>query len=100
VVLIKGTASASEILAGALQEQVVPIGKPPLAKAIPFDLPDGSGLALLVQKRNHQIFINSASRDRMVSLEPITHDEVGTQVDQQSAVEVLTTDSVQVLNQG
>jgi carboxyl-terminal processing protease len=106
VVLVnQGTASASEILAGALQDngRAALVGETTFGKGLIqslFDLPDGAGLAVTVAKYetpNHRdIHKLGITPDRMVSLEPITREQVGTEVDQQyqTAVEVLTTDSV------
>lgn len=106
VVLInQGTASASEILAGALQDngRAQLVGETTFGKGIIqslFDLSDGSGLAVTVAKYetpNHRdIHKLGITPDRVVSLEPITRDQVGTDADQQykAAVQLLTSDSV------
>lgn len=106
VVLInQGTASASEILAGALQDngRAQLVGETTFGKGIIqslFDLSDGSGLAVTVAKYetpNHRdIHKLGITPDRVVSLESITRDQVATDADQQykAAVEMLTSDSV------
>ncbi len=106
VVLVnQGTASASEILAGALQDnnRAQLVGEKTFGKGLIqslFDLSDGSGLAVTVAKYetpNHRdIHKLGIAPDLMVSLEPITRDQVGTEADQQyqAAVKMLTTDAV------
>ena len=106
VVLVnQGTASASEILAGALQDngRAQLVGETTFGKGLIqslFDLSDGSGLAVTVAKYEtpHHRDINKLGikPDRVVPLEPITRDAVGTQADRQyqAAVELLTTNSV------
>lgn len=106
VVLVnQGTASASEILAGALQDngRAQLVGEKTFGKGLIqslFDLSDGSGLAVTVAKYetplHRDIHKLGIAPDRVVSLEPITRDQVGTEADQQyqAAVELLTTDSV------
>ncbi len=106
VVLVnQGTASASEILAGALQDngRAKLVGQKTFGKGLIqslFDLTDGSGLAVTVAKYetpNHRdIHKLGIKPDLDVPLEPITFDQVGTTQDSQyqAAVEVLTTKSV------
>jgi carboxyl-terminal processing protease len=105
VLVNQGTASASEILAGALQDngRAKLVGEKTFGKGIIqslFDLPDGSGLAVTVAKyetpNHHDIHKLGISPDRLVSLEPITIDQVGTAADRQyqAAVELLTTKPV------
>ncbi len=106
VVLVnQGTASASEILAGALQDngRAQLVGETTFGKGLIqslFDLSDGSGLAVSVAKyetpKHRDIHKLGIAPDRVVTLEPINRDEVGTEADQQyeAALEVLTTDSV------
>ena len=106
VVLVnQGTASASEILAGALQDngRAQLVGETTFGKGLIqslFDLSDGSGLTVTVAKyetpKHRDIHKLGITPDRVVSLEPITRDQVATQADQQyqAAVELLTTDSV------
>jgi len=106
VVLVnQGTASASEILAGALQDRgrAVLVGETTFGKGLIqslFDLSDGSGLAVTVAKYetpNHRdIHKLGIKPDRIVPLEPITREQVGTEADQQyqAAAELLKTDAV------
>ena len=102
VVLVnQGTASASEILAGALQDnrRAQLVGEKTFGKGIIqslFDLPDGSGLAVTVAKYetpNHRdIHKLGITPDLLVPLKPIALDLVGTAADEQyqAAVEMLT----------
>ena len=103
VVLVnQGSASASEILAGALQDngRATLVGETTFGKGLIqslFDLSDGSGLAVTVAKYetpNHRD-INKLGivPDRVVKLEPITREQIGTEADKQyqAAVELLTT---------
>ena len=104
VVLVnQGTASASEILAGALQDngRAQLVGETTFGKGLIqslFNLSDGSGLAITVAKYetpNHRDIQKLGIKpDRVVPL-TITHD-VGLEADQQyqAAVEVLTSNSV------
>jgi carboxyl-terminal processing protease len=106
VVLVnQGTASASEILAGALQDnrRAKIVGEKTFGKGLIqslFDLADGSGLAVTVAKYetpNHRdINKLGITPDLEVPLEPITLNEVGTVADKQyqAAVEELTSNSV------
>ncbi|MGK7872041.1 MAG: carboxyl-terminal processing protease CtpA [Xenococcaceae cyanobacterium] len=106
VVLVnQGTASASEILAGALQDngRAQLVGEKTFGKGLIqslFELPDGSGLAVTVAKYetpNHKdIHKLGILPDRVVSQESITIQEVGTEIDQQyqEAVNLLTANSV------
>ncbi len=106
VVLVnQGTASASEILAGALQDngRAKLVGEKTFGKGLIqslFDLSDGSGLAVTVAKYetpNHRdIHKLGIKPDLEVPLEPITLKEVGTAVDgqYQAALELLTAKSV------
>ncbi|MBW4574972.1 MAG: PDZ domain-containing protein [Aphanothece sp. CMT-3BRIN-NPC111] len=106
VVLVnRGTASASEILAGALQDnnRAQLVGEKTFGKGIIqslFDLPDGSGLAVTVAKyetpNHHDIHKLGIAPDLLVSLEPIPLDQVGTASDPQyqAAVELLKTQPV------
>lgn len=106
VVLVnQGTASASEILAGALQDngRAKLVGEKTFGKGLIqslFDLTDGSGLAVTVAKyetpNHHDIHKLGISPDLQVALEPITFDQVGTQADQQyqAAVKLLQSDAV------
>lgn len=106
VVLVnQGTASASEILAGALQDngRAKLVGEKTFGKGLIqslFDLTDGSGLAVTVAKyetpNHHDIHKLGISPDLQVALEPITFDQVGTQADQQyqAALKLLKSDAV------
>lgn len=102
VVLVnEGTASASEILAGALQdnERATLIGAKTFGKGLIqslFDLPDGSGLAVTVAKyetpNHHDIHKLGITPDRVVPTPKISLEEVGTEKDTQylAAIELLT----------
>ncbi|NES86223.1 MAG: PDZ domain-containing protein [Moorea sp. SIO2B7] len=101
----QGTASASEILAGALQDnsRALLVGEKTFGKGLIqslFELPDGSGLAVTVAKYetpNHKdIHKLGILPDEVVSQEPISFQEIGTEVDQQyqEAVHLLTANSV------
>ncbi len=106
VVLVnQGTASASEILAGALQdnERATLVGETTFGKGLIqslFDFFDGSGMAVTVAKYetpNHRdINKLGIAPDLTVKLEPITRDQLATPADKQyqAAVELLTTKSV------
>lgn len=94
VVLVnQGTASASEILAGALQDngRAQLVGNTTFGKGLIqslFDLSDGSGLAVTVAKYetpNHRDINQSGIRpDRVVALhDPIRRDDMGTDQDRQ-----------------
>lgn len=101
VVLVnQGTASASEILAGALQDndRAILIGEKTFGKGLIqslFELPDDSGLAVTVAKYetpNHKdIHKQGILPDRVVSQDPIAWMDVGTTSDKQylAAVEEL-----------
>jgi carboxyl-terminal processing protease len=93
VILVnQGTASASEILAGALQDnqRAVLVGEKTFGKGLIqslFDLSDGAGLAVTVAKYetpNHRD-INKLGiiPDQIVPQEPIYLEEIGTEKDQQ-----------------
>jgi carboxyl-terminal processing protease len=107
VVLVnQGTASASEILAGALQDngRAQLIGERTFGKGLIqslFNLSDGSGLAVTIAKyetpAHHDINRLGISPDVTVSLDlPITRDQIGTDIDRQfqTAIEVLSRSSV------
>ena len=92
VLVNKGTASASEILAGALQDngRAQLVGEKTFGKGLIqslFDLSDGSGLAVTVAKYetpNHtDINKLGIAPDRVVPLESITRDKIGTEADLQ-----------------
>ncbi len=101
VVLVnKGTASASEILAGALQDngRGIILGEQTFGKGLIqslFDLSDGSGLAVTVAKyetpSHRDINKLGIAPDQVVSLAPIAPDQIGTTADSQymAAVEAL-----------
>ncbi|MGB3693778.1 MAG: carboxyl-terminal processing protease CtpA [Spirulinaceae cyanobacterium] len=101
----QGTASASEILAGALQDngRAKLVGEKTFGKGLIqslFELPDGSGIAVTVAKYetpNHtDINKQGIAPDLVVSQEPITYKQIGTEADLQyhQAVELLTTGKV------
>ena len=106
VVLVnQGTASASEILAGALQDnhRAQLVGEKTFGKGLIqslFDLSDGSGLAVTVAKYetpNHRdIHKLGIKPDLEVIPEPITLNQVGTAADNQyqAALKLLTSKSV------
>ncbi len=93
VVLVnQGTASASEILAGALQDnqRATLIGEKTFGKGLIqslFELPDGAGLAITVAKYetpNHKdIHKLGIMPDQVVEQEPITYKEIGSDLDHQ-----------------
>ncbi|HAC63446.1 MAG TPA: carboxyl-terminal protease [Cyanothece sp. UBA12306] len=106
VVLVnQGTASASEILAGALQDngRAILIGEKTFGKGLIqslFELPDGAGLAITVAKYEtpdhkdiHQLGITP---DEVVAQEPISYQQIGTDSDlqYQAAIKVLTSNTV------
>ena len=93
VVLVnQGTASASEILAGALQDnqRALLVGEKTFGKGLIqslFELPDGAGLAVTVAKYetpNHTD-INKLGiiPDDVISQKPITFAQIATEVDEQ-----------------
>ncbi|MBE9109459.1 PDZ domain-containing protein [Nodosilinea sp. LEGE 07298] len=102
VVLVnEGTASASEILAGALQDN----GRANLVGSITFgkgliqslfDLSDGAGLAVTVAKyetpSHHDINKLGITPDRIVATVPLNRDTVATEADPQyqAALEMLS----------
>ncbi|MDJ0746643.1 MAG: S41 family peptidase [Xenococcaceae cyanobacterium MO_167.B27] len=101
----QGTASASEILAGALQDngRALLVGEKTFGKGLIqslFELPDGSGLAVTVAKYetpNHtDINKLGIQPDFVVSQEPISYDQIGTDADlqYQRAIKLLTQDTV------
>lgn len=110
VLVNQGSASASEILAGALQDngRAKLVGEKTFGKGLIqslFDLTDGSGLAVTVAKyetpNHHDIHKLGIAPDLEVALEPINFDQVGTSADQQyqAAVKLLESDLV-VANAG
>jgi carboxyl-terminal processing protease len=106
VVLVnQGTASASEILAGALQDndRALLIGEKTFGKGLIqslFELPDGSGLAITVAKyetpTHKDIHKLGILPNQLVSQEPITFEQIGSDRDlqYQAALESLTSATV------
>ncbi|NJR40732.1 MAG: PDZ domain-containing protein [Leptolyngbyaceae cyanobacterium CSU_1_4] len=101
----QGTASASEILAGALQDngRAKLVGEKTFGKGLIqslFNLSDGSGLAVTIAKyetpKHHDINKLGIVPDVTVELEPITRDQISTDADRQyqAAVELLTQKAV------
>lgn len=102
VVLVnEGTASASEILAGALQDngRANLVGSTTFGKGLIqslFDLSDGAGLAVTVAKyetpAHHDINKLGITPDRVVASVPLNRDTVATEADPQyqAALEVLS----------
>lgn len=105
VVLVnQGTASASEILAGALQDngRALLVGEKTFGKGLIqslFELPDGSGLAVTVAKYetpNHtDINKLGIMPDDVISQKPITYSQIATQVDEQyqEALKLVTSEN-------
>lgn len=101
VVLVnQGTASASEILAGALQDQerAMLVGERTFGKGLIqslFNLSDGSGLAVTIAKYetpdHHNIHRQGIQPDVVVELPAIERDAFGTEADPQyrAAIELL-----------
>ncbi len=106
VVLVnQGTASASEILAGALQDngRARLIGETTFGKGLIqslFELSDGSGLAVTIAKyetpKHKDINKLGIKPDLIVTSEPMTREKIGTELDPQyqAAVELLAKNSV------
>ncbi len=105
VLVNQGTASASEILAGALQDngRALLVGEKTFGKGLIqslFELPDGAGLAVTVAKyetpSHKDINKLGIKPDFVVPQEPIGFAQIGTQADlqYQQAVKLLTGDSV------
>lgn len=105
VLVNKGTASASEILAGALQDngRALLVGEKTFGKGLIqslFDLSDGSGLAVTVAKYqtpNHtDINKLGIAPDRVVPIESMTGVQIGTETDlqYQAALELLNQKTV------
>ena len=102
VVLVnQGTASASEILAGALQDnqRALLVGEKTFGKGLIqslFELPDGSGLAVTVAKyetpSHKDINKLGIMSDSVVAQQPITYSQIATEADRQyqAAVKLLT----------
>ncbi|MDA0672758.1 MAG: S41 family peptidase [Cyanobacteria bacterium] len=100
VLVNEGTASASEILAGALQDnrRAVLVGDRTFGKGLIqslFDLSDGSGLVVTVARyetpAHHDINRRGIRPDKRVSLDPIRRDQIATAADTQyqAAVDLL-----------
>ncbi|MEH1837240.1 MAG: carboxyl-terminal processing protease CtpA [Nostoc sp.] len=108
VILVnQGTASASEILAGALQDngRAQLVGETTFGKGLIqslFELSDGSGLAVTIAKyetpQHRDINKLGIKPDKVISQEPINRDQIGTQADlqYQAAVELLKKESIVV----
>lgn len=106
VVLVnQGTASASEILAGALQDndRATLVGEKTFGKGLIqslFELPDGAGLAVTVAKyetpQHKDIHKLGILPDRPVSQASLSYRQLGTEADvqYQAAIELLTANSV------
>lgn len=105
VLVNQGTASASEILAGALQDngRAQLVGEQTFGKGLiqsVFELPNGAGLAVTVAKYetpdHHDIHKLGIAPDIVVSQEPIFAQEVGTTADPQyqAAVKFLNSPTV------
>ncbi len=101
----QGTASASEILAGALQDndRAKLVGEKTFGKGLIqslFELPDGAGLAVTVAKyetpSHKDINKLGILPDDIVAQDPIGFQQIGSQADKQyqEAVRLLTTHSV------
>ncbi len=101
VLVNQGTASASEILAGALQDndRATLVGEKTFGKGLIqslFELPNGAGLAITVAKYEtpDRKDINKLGimPDRIVSQKPISYQQIGTEVDlqYQTAIKLLT----------
>ncbi len=97
----QGTASASEILAGALQDngRAILVGEKTFGKGLIqslFELPDGAGLAVTVAKyetpNHHDINKLGIQPDEIITQEPITFQEIGSEKDQQyqTAIKLLS----------
>lgn len=106
VILVnKGTASASEILAGALQDngRAQLVGETTFGKGLIqslFELSDGSGLAVTIAKyetpKHRDINKLGIKPDKVIAQEAITREQIATEADQQyqAAMELLTQKSV------
>ncbi|WP_035985339.1 carboxyl-terminal processing protease CtpA [Leptolyngbya sp. KIOST-1] len=109
VLVNEGTASASEILAGALQDngRATLVGSTTFGKGLIqslFDLSDGAGLAVTVAKyetpAHHDINKLGITPDRMVASVPLNRDTVATEADPQyqAALELLSQAATVVAN--
>jgi carboxyl-terminal processing protease len=105
VLVNQGTASASEILAGALQDngRAKLVGETTFGKGLIqslFELSDGSGLAVTIAKYetpNHRDINKLGIKpDQVISQPPITREQIATEADLQykSALELLGKSSV------
>lgn len=106
VILVnQGTASASEILAGALQDngRAQLVGETTFGKGLIqslFELSDGSGLAVTIAKyetpQHRDINKLGIKPDKVISQDPINRDQIGTEADlqYQAAMELLKKNSV------
>ncbi|MEH1942070.1 MAG: carboxyl-terminal processing protease CtpA [Nostoc sp.] len=108
VILVnQGTASASEILAGALQDngRAQLVGETTFGKGLIqslFELSDGSGLAVTIAKyetpQHRDINKLGIKPDKVISQAAINREQIGTEADlqYQAAVELLLKNSVMV----
>ncbi|GBE94142.1 carboxyl-terminal processing protease CtpA [Nostoc cycadae] len=108
VILVnQGTASASEILAGALQDngRAKLVGETTFGKGLIqslFELSDGAGLAVTIAKyetpQHRDINKLGIKPDQVVTQQPITREEIATEADlqYQAAVEILAKNAVTV----
>ncbi len=106
VVLVnQGTASASEILAGALQDngRAILVGEKTFGKGLIqslFELSNGSGLAVTIAKyetpKHRDINKLGIQPDKLIASDLITRDQIATEADAQyqAAVNFLTNNSV------
>ncbi|GAB4530754.1 MAG: S41 family peptidase [Pleurocapsa sp.] len=105
VLVNQGTASASEILAGALQDngRALLVGEKTFGKGLIqslFELPDGAGLAVTVAKyetpSHKDINKLGIMPDRTVTQEPIAFAQIGSEADlqYQEAFRLLTNESI------
>jgi carboxyl-terminal processing protease len=106
VILVnQGTASASEILAGALQDngRAQLVGETTFGKGLIqslFELSDGSGLAVTIAKyetpQHRDINKLGIKPDKVISQDPINREQIGTEADlqYQAALELLKKDLV------
>ncbi|MBE9004217.1 PDZ domain-containing protein [Fortiea sp. LEGE XX443] len=108
VILVnQGTASASEILAGALQDngRAKLVGETTFGKGLIqslFELSDGSGLAVTIAKyetpQHRDINKLGIKPDQVVTQQPINREQIATEADlqYQAAIEVLAKNAVVV----
>jgi len=112
VILVnQGTASASEILAGALQDngRATLVGETTFGKGLIqslFELSDGSGLAVTIAKyetpQHRDINKLGIKPDQVVTQQPISREQLATEADlqYQAAVEILAKNTVAVGSKG